>query len=182
MTEEAYLSNNDIAFEQNLASFKENLNRYSQDINPDNKQYQNDKLAFSAQRAILSSLLILLPDVVNRVREKPTQGTVYALTNLIDQVNELFGQLRSSEALEEQVEFIQDSIINLMLKELITFIFDKVYYAKQSLKQDSFFMDNPKALEKVFNSFDMILKDIAPEVNKKQDETKEKLQQYLLEV
>lgn len=181
MTEEAYLSK-DLSFEQNLIYFKENLTKYSQEIDPSNKTYQNDKLAFSAQRSILSNLLVLLPAVVNKVREKPTQSTVNALTNLINQINQLFEQLRNTESLEEQVDYISETIISPLLKDILTALFDRAYYTKQTLKQQAITLEDKAFLDKSFASIDTILKEIAPIIDKKQEETYDKLKSYLMEV
>ena len=180
---EDYLSlNTENSLETNLTNFEENLHKISSQIDIANADFQNDKIAFSAQRVILSNLLVLLPIVVKKVIDKPGQGAVYALTNVIAQINDLFNQLRSSESLEVQVEYISENIISPLLKDILTAIFDKAYFAKQSLKQDKEFIDNPKAQKIIFNGIDNILKDLAPIFNEKQNEAHEKLNSYLLEV
>ena len=114
MAEEDYLAlKTENSLETNLANFKENLQKISSQVDISNADFQNDKIAFSAQRIMLSNLLVLLPVVVQKVIDKPGQGAVYALTNVIAQINDLFGQLRSSEALENQVEYISDNIISV---------------------------------------------------------------------
>ena len=183
MAEEDYLAlNTENSLETNLANFKENLQKISSQVDISNVDFQNDKIAFSAQRIILSNLLVLLPVVVQKVIDKPGQGAVYALTNVITQINDLFGQLRSSEALENQVEYISDNIISVILKELLTTLFDKAYNAKQALKQSNEFIENKEATKRAFDAIDSILKEIAPVINEKQDEAQEKLKSYLLEV
>ena len=183
MAEEDYLTlNPENSLETNLSNFKENLSRISSQVDISNSDFQNDKIAFSAQRVILSNLLVLLPVVVQKVIDKPGQGAVYALTNVIAQINDLFGQLRSSEALENQVEYISDNIVSVILKEILTALFDKAYLAKQTLKQNQAMLGDEKAINAAFSSIDSILKEIAPVINEKQDEAVEKLKSYLLEV
>ena len=182
MTEEAYLSNNEVEFEDKLTSFKDTLSKIGQEIDPKNQSYQNDKLAFSAQRVILANLLPLLPEIIRQAAKRPTQGSVYALTNLITQINDLFEQLRSTASLEEQVDYIQEAIISPLLKEIITALFDKAYYAKQELKQKSVSLEEKEFTNTTFASIDSILKGIAPIIDKKQEEAHQKLKAYLLEV
>jgi len=183
MSDESYLSlSTENSFEDNMKSLQSNLSKIQAQIDPKSEEYQNDKLAFSAQRAILSNLLVLLPTVVQRVVDKPGQGSVYALTNLITQINDLFGQLRSSEALENQVEYIGEYIIAPMLKNILTDIFDLSFNSKKQLQQDINFINQPELTKKAFESIDQILKGVASMINKEQDQAKEKLKSYLLEV
>lgn len=183
MTDESYLAlNPEDSIEGKLKTFETNLESIRKDISLDNKDFQNDKLAFTAQRVILENLLVLLPSVVRRVLEKPGQGSVYALTNVIEHINELFGQLRSSEALENQVDYISNNIISIMLKELVMQIFDKTYFIKKELQQNQEFINNEKAYNIACKAIDDILKVIGKQVNEKQESAKEKLKEYLLEV
>lgn len=183
MAEEDYLAlKSENSLETNIANFKENLNRISSQVDLSNEEFQNDKVAFSAQRVILSNLLVLLPVVVQKVIDKPGQGAVYALTNVIAQINDLFNQLRSSESLEVQVDYISENIVSPILKDILTALFDKAYFVKQSLKQNNEFINNPKAQKVIFDGIDTILKELAPIFNEKQNEAHEKLKSYLLEV
>lgn len=183
MAEEDYLAlKPENSLETNLANFKENLQKISSQVDISNADFQNDKIAFSAQRIMLSNLLVLLPVIVQKVIDKPGQGAVYALTNVIAQINDLFGQLRSSEALENQVEYISDNIVSVVFKEILTALFDRVYLAKQNLKQNPRFLDDASILKPVYSEMDAILKEIASEIDNKQEEVRDKLKSYLLEV
>lgn len=180
--EEDYLSlKEENSLESNLSNFQTNLQKISKEVSLDNSDFQNDKIAFSAQRVILSNLLVLLPVVVQKVIDKPGQGAVYALTNVITQINDLFNQLRNSENLENQVDFICESIVYPTFKEIITQVFDKSYYLKQEIKQDALFLGNTELTNKTFSYMDCLLKHIGTIINEKQDTVKDKLKSYLVE-
>lgn len=151
-------------------------------IDPDNKEFQNDKIANSAQRALLATLISTIPTAVEHYKNKPGQGSAYALSNLIGQINELFQEIRSGQNLENQVEYISEEILLPMIKAIITNIFDKTYYIKQELKGSRDFIDKPELLDKVFAAFDKQLKEIGPILNKQGELAEERLKQYLLEV
>lgn len=165
-------------FDSSFQKFTEDLDKIRVEIDPDNKDFQNDKLAFKTQRAVLGSVLSILPQVIKSAKDRPTQGSIYALTNLITQIIELFGQLRSSEALENQVEHISEMIISPMLKDIITTIFDKAYYIKQKNKTNCIGTD----YDKINSSLDSLLVDIAPIFDTKKSEAEEKLSKFLLEI
>lgn len=159
-----------------------NLEKIRKEIDITNSDFQNDKLAFSAQRVMLAGLLQIIPTAITSYMNKPGQGSAYALTNLYSQVLELFSEIRGSQSLENQVEYISEQIIDPMLKSIITSLFDAVFYEKQKLKQLSENVEDPKVFELVSNSFDSILRAFAPKVNNSKLEAEEKLKQFLVEV
>ena len=66
--------------------------------------------------------------------------------------------------------------------DVLTALFDRAYYAKQTLRQQTITLEDKAFLDKAFASIDTILKEIAPIIDKKQEETYGKLKSYLLEV
>lgn len=166
-----------------IDKMKKNLDKIREAVNISNKDFQNDTVAFSAQRIMLEGLLSIIPTAIEHYLSKPGQGSAYSLTNLYSEVTNLFSEIRGSQSLEDQVNYISEQIIDPLLKALTTALFDAVFYEKQQIKQDSYFMDkDPEIVDKIFEEFNKILKSYAAAVNKRKDEAESKLRSYLLEV
>ena len=171
-----YLSVNKDSFDVN--KIKESLDIIRNEVDLSNLDFSNDKLAFYTQRIMLNALLSTIPVAIEAYMNKPTQGQAYSLTNLYAQVLELFSEIRGSQSLEDQVLYISEQIIDPLLKGITSELFDAVFYTKQSMKQEF----EQEYLDKIFTSYDNLLKSFAVSVNKRKEVAEEKLKEYLLEV
>ena len=161
-----------------INKIKESLDLIRKEVDLTNLDFSNDKLAFSTQRIMLNGLLSTIPVAINAYMQKPTQGQAYSLTNLYTQVLQLFSEIRGSQSLEDQVIYITEQIIDPLLKGITSELFDTVFYTKQSIKQEV----EQKYIDKIFTSYDNLLKAFAVSVNKRKEIAEEKLKEYLLEV
>lgn len=166
----------------NMDQLMNDLTKLKGQIDLENAQFQNDKTAFSVQRVLLASLLAVYPKAIRTYIDKPGQGAMYALTNLNQQISELFDKINSFQSLEAQVEYITNNVLEPLLKDLITGLFDSVYNIKQEVKVDSDFVDDKQGIDRVYKYLDKVLKSFAPLVDQKGQEAEQKLTDYLTEV
>lgn len=181
-TQDQYLALSENKDLLDVSKITKDLEHLKNLIDPSNKDFQNDKIAGNAQRALLSMLIGAIPTAIETYKNRPGQGSAYSLTNMITQINELFQEIRSTSNLENQAEYIKNEIIDPMAKNIIAGLFDITYYIKQYLKTSNEFLDNQQALNKVFESFDEQLRKTATLIDKQTTEAGEKLNHYLLEL
>ena len=162
-----------------LSKLQLNIDKIKSLVDLENLDFQNDKLAFNAQRVLLASLLAVYPTAVQTYLGKPGQSSMYSLTNLTSQINELFNEIRSSQSLENQLEHITENILDPMIKNLISSLFDVVYENKQKLKLLELKTEDKKELESQYNE---LLRKYASTMETQKQEAIEKLSNYLLEV
>lgn len=162
-----------------LGKLQSSITKIKDLVDLENLDFQNDKLAFNAQRVLLASLLAVYPTAVETYLSKPGQSSMYSLTNLTTQINELFNEIRTSQSLENQLEHISENIIDPMVKGLISGLFDTVYEQKQKLKLLDSSEEIKRTIESIFNE---LLKKYAVLMNQKKEEAVDKLSNYLLEV
>lgn len=165
-----------------LDKLKDHLSTIKSLVDLESKDFQNDKLAFNSQRVLLGSLLAVYPTAIETYLNKPGQSSMYSLTNLTSQINDLFNEIRASQNLENQLSYITENILDPLIKALISGLFDAVYEQKQSIKKIEEFKSNKKlqdVLESVLNS---VLTNYAKLIDTKKEEAISKLTEYLVEL
>lgn len=163
------------------SDFEVLIQKLSSEIDISNLEFQNDKVASSVQRTLLSYLLKQIPIAIEAYKRKPTQGQALALTNFITQASNLFEQIRSVQNLENQVEYITSEIIEPLIKKFISIVYDSIFYLKNNMKHCSSNEggDFQPALERELNS---MIKAIAQKMETEEAQAVEKLKSYLTEV
>lgn len=165
-----------------LDKLKDHLSTIKSLVDLDSKDFQNDKLAFNSQRVLLGSLLAVYPTAIETYLNKPGQSSMYSLTNLTAQINDLFNEIRASQNLENQLSYITENIIDPLIKGLISGLFDEVYSQKQKVKKSDELKSNKKMQDIIESLLNSILSSYAKLIDNKKEEAISKLTEYLVEI
>jgi hypothetical protein len=160
------------------SSLAENLANIKKQINIENLDFQGDKIAYSTQRIILEALLDTIPIAIENFKNNPKQSTANAISGLITKTSDLFGEIRASQNLSGQVDFILSEIIDPLLKSILNDSYSNLYTLKKEIKLKIIETEFTK-IEPLLNDF---FKNAAEQMKKNSDTAEEKLKQYLLEV
>ena len=163
-------------------AFDSLIQKLSSEIDISNKEFQNDKMAGNVQRTLLANLIRLIPVAVDAYKKKPTMGNSTALTGLIRQANELFEQIRSVQNLNNQVEYIQNEVIEPIIKLFINLVYDQIFFLKKNLKQNKLFMNRDTELDLIYKELDIFLRDLGKKLGDEEEKYINKVKQYFLEV
>ena len=163
-------------------TFDSLIQKLSSEIDISNNEFQNDKMAGNVQRTLLANLIRLIPVAVDAYKKKPTMGNSTALTGLIRQANELFEQIRSVQNLNNQVEYIQNEVIEPIIKLFINLVYDQIFFLKKNLKQNKLFMNRDTELDLIYKELDIFLRDIGKKLGDEEEKYINKVKQYFLEV
>lgn len=139
-------------------------------------------MAGNVQRTLLANLIRLIPVAVEAYKKKPTMGNSTALTGLIRQANELFEQIRSVQNLNNQVEYIQNEVIEPIIKLFINLVYDQIFFLKKNLKQNKLFMNKDAELDLIYKELDLFLRDLGKKLGDEEEKYLDKVKQYFLEV
>ena len=139
-------------------------------------------MAGNVQRTLLANLIRLIPVAVDAYKKKPTMGNSTALTGLIRQANELFEQIRSVQNLNNQVEYIQNEVIEPIIKLFINLVYDQIFFLKKNLKQNKLFMNRDTELDLIYKELDIFLRDLGKKLGDEEEKYINKVKQYFLEV
>ena len=165
-----------------VPAFDSLIQKLSSEIDISNIEFQNDKMAGNVQRTLLANLLPLVPVAVDAYKKKPTMGNSTALTGLIRQANELFEQIRSVQNLNNQVEYIQNEVIEPIIKLFINLVYDQIFFLKKNLKQNKLFMNKDAELDLIYKELDLFLRDLGKKLGDEEEKYLDKVKQYFLEV
>ena len=174
-------SDNSVQLTGNPA-FDSLIQKLSSEIDISNNEFQNDKMAGNVQRTLLANLIRLIPVAVDAYKKKPTMGNSTALTGLIRQANELFEQIRSVQNLNNQVEYIQNEVIEPIIKLFINLVYDQIFFLKKNLKQNKLFMNRDTELDLIYKELDIFLRDLGKKLGDEEEKYINKVKQYFLEV
>lgn len=163
-------------------AFDSLIQKLSSEIDISNNEFQNDKMAGNVQRTLLANLIRLIPVAVDAYKKKPTMGNSTALTGLIRQANELFEQIRSVQNLNNQVEYIQNEVIEPIIKLFINLVYDQIFFLKKNLKQNKLFMNRDTELDLIYKELDIFLRDLGKKLGEEEEKYINKVKQYFLEV
>lgn len=163
-------------------AFDSLIQKLSSEIDISNNEFQNDKMAGNVQRTLLANLIRLIPVAVDAYKKKPTMGNSTALTGLIRQANELFEQIRSVQNLNNQVEYIQNEVIEPIIKLFINLVYDQIFFLKKNLKQNKLFMNRDTELDLIYKELDIFLRDLGKKLGDEEEKYINKVKQYFLEV
>lgn len=163
-------------------TFDSLIQKLSSEIDISNNEFQNDKMAGNVQRTLLANLIRLIPVAVDAYKKKPTMGNSTALTGLIRQANELFEQIRSVQNLNNQVEYIQNEVIEPIIKLFINLVYDQIFFLKKNLKQNKLFMNRDTELDLIYKELDIFLRDLGKKLGDEEEKYINKVKQYFLEV
>ena len=163
-------------------TFDSLIQKLSSEIDISNNEFQNDKMAGNVQRTLLANLIRLIPVAVDAYKKKPTMGNSTALTGLIRQANELFEQIRSVQNLNNQVEYIQNEVIEPIIKLFINLVYDQILFLKKNLKQNKLFMNRDTELDLIYKELDIFLRDLGKKLGDEEEKYINKVKQYFLEV
>lgn len=163
-------------------AFDSLIQKLSSEIDISNNEFQNDKMAGNVQRTLLANLIRLIPVAVDAYKKKPTMGNSTALTGLIRQANELFEQIRSVQNLNNQVEYIQNEVIEPIIKLFINLVYDQIFFLKKNLKQNKLFMNRDTELDLIYKELDIFLRDLGKKLGNEEEKYINKVKQYFLEV
>lgn len=163
-------------------AFDSLIQKLSSEIDISNNEFQNDKMAGNVQRTLLANLIRLIPVAVEAYKKKPTMGNSTALTGLIRQANELFEQIRSVQNLNNQVEYIQNEVIEPIIKLFINLVYDQIFFLKKNLKQNKLFMNKDAELDLIYKELDLFLRDLGKKLGDEEEKYLDKVKQYFLEV
>ena len=163
-------------------TFDSLIQKLSSEIDISNNEFQNDKMAGNVQRTLLANLIRLIPVAVDAYKKKPTMGNSTALTGLIRQANELFEQIRSVQNLNNQVEYIQNEVIEPIIKLFINLVYDQIFFLKKNLKQNKLFMNKDTELDLIYKELDIFLRDLGKKLGDEEEKYINKVKQYFLEV
>lgn len=163
-------------------AFDSLIQKLSSEIDISNNEFQNDKMAGNVQRTLLANLIRLIPVAVDAYKKKPTMGNSTALTGLIRQANELFEQIRSVQNLNNQVEYIQNEVIEPIIKLFINLVYDQIFFLKKNLKQNKLFMNKDTELDLIYKELDIFLRDLGKKLGDEEEKYINKVKQYFLEV
>ena len=163
-------------------AFDSLIQKLSSEIDISNNEFQNDKMAGNVQRTLLANLIRLIPVAVDAYKKKPTMGNSTALTGLIRQANELFEQIRSVQNLNNQVEYIQNEVIEPIIKLFINLVYDQIFFLKKNLKQNTLFMNRDTELDLIYKELDIFLRDLGKKLGDEEEKYINKVKQYFLEV
>lgn len=163
-------------------TFDSLIQKLSSEIDISNNEFQNDKMAGNVQRTLLANLIRLIPVAVDAYKKKPTMGNSTALTGLIRQANELFEQIRSVQNLNNQVEYIQNEVIEPIIKLFINLVYDQIFFLKKNLKQNKLFMNKDIELDLIYKELDIFLRDLGKKLGDEEEKYINKVKQYFLEV
>ena len=163
-------------------TFDSLIQKLSSEIDISNNEFQNDKMAGNVQRTLLANLIRLIPVAVDAYKKKPTMGNSTALTGLIRQANELFEQIRSVQNLNNQVEYIQNEVIEPIIKLFINLVYDQIFFLKKNLKQNKLFMNRDTELDLIYKELDTFLRDLGKKLGDEEEKYINKVKQYFLEV
>ena len=163
-------------------AFDSLIQKLSSEIDISNNEFQNDKMAGNVQRTLLANLIRLIPVAVDAYKKKPTMGNSTALTGLIRQANELFEQIRSVQNLNNQVEYIQNEVIEPIIKLFINLVYDQIFFLKKNLKQNKLFMNRDTELDLIYKELDIFLRDLGKKLGDEEEKYINKVKQYFLDV
>ena len=163
-------------------AFDSLIQKLSSEIDISNNEFQNDKMAGNVQRTLLANLIRLIPVAVDAYKKKPTMRHSTALTGLIRQANELFEQIRSVQNLNNQVEYIQNEVIEPIIKLFINLVYDQIFFLKKNLKQNKLFMNRDTELDLIYKELDIFLRDLGKKLGDEEEKYINKVKQYFLEV
>ena len=163
-------------------AFDSLIQKLSSEIDISNNEFQNDKMAGNVRRTLLANLIRLIPVAVDAYKKKPTMGNSTALTGLIRQANELFEQIRSVQNLNNQVEYIQNEVIEPIIKLFINLVYDQIFFLKKNLKQNKLFMNKDTELDLIYKELDIFLRDLGKKLGDEEEKYINKVKQYFLEV
>ena len=163
-------------------TFDSLIQKLSSEIDISNNEFQNDKMAGNVQRTLLANLIRLIPVAVDAYKKKPTMGNSTALTGLICQANKLFEQILSVHNLNNQVEYIQNEVIELIIKLFINLVYDQIFFLKKNLKQNKLFMNRDTELDLIYKELDIFLRDLGKKLGDEEEKYINKVKQYFLEV
>lgn len=158
------------------------IQKLSSEIDISNNEFQNDKMAGNVQRTLLANLIRLIPVAVDAYKKKPTMGNSTALTGLIRQANELFEQIRSVQNLNNQVDYIQNEVIEPIIKLFINLVYDQIFFLKKNLKQSKLFINKDAELDLIYKELDIFLRDLGKKLGDEEEKYINKVKQYFLEV
>jgi len=162
-----------------IEKLKQYLDTIKKEVDPKNDLFQNDKIAFNTQRVILEALLDTIPTALEKFAETPRQSTANALTTLVSKVADLFAEIRQTQNLTNQVEYLSSEVIDPMLKKILTNIYDETFFMKSSLKSKNLDKDAQQSIEMML---DEMLKKVSTNMTPIKDEAEQKVKSYLLEI
>ena len=163
-------------------AFDSLIQKLSSEIDISNNEFQNDKMAGNVQRTLLANLIRLIPVAVDAYKKKPTMGNSTALTGLIRQANELFEQIRSVQNLNNQVEYIQNEVIEPIIKLFINLVYDQIFFLKKNLKRNKLFRNRDTEVDLIYKELDIFLRDLGKKLGDEEEKYINKVKQYFLEV
>lgn len=94
---------------------------------------ENDNAIDMANRAMLNSLLDLIPIAESRYRDDPRQSNAYALSNLISQIRELIADLQATADKSLIVDKVVYDILQPTMLTLAQFLIDTNYQLKKEI-------------------------------------------------
>jgi len=164
---------------ESIDKLKQYLQDIKKEIDPKNGLFQNDKIAFNTQRIILETLLDTIPIAMEKFAENPKQSTANALSTLVTKVADLFGEIRQTQNLSNQVEYLTTEVIDPVLKRTINSMYDEMFFIKSSLKSKNLDDDTIKMIDLMLDEF---LKKVSTNMVPIKEEAEQKIRNYLLEL
>jgi hypothetical protein len=161
-----------------LTTFSKEYSSLKKLVGSEAKDFNYNASSIACTRAMLNSVLGMIPIAEKNYHEHPTQSTAYSFTALSNMARELQNDIRSMVDLQAQVDHIVDNIIEPNLLLVVQNSINSIFEMRKKFKAK---IESPKSRNALKHASDDYLQDHAASMQKIKDTIAKQLTNYLCE-